>query len=200
MTSDLANARDRLVPLHRLHQVATLLNMPQLGETATQADTPQINQHAALYADIADWARLSAHAAQLLRDPDPGENAGPFVYLIEYTDQHTKGWRKAPGEHTNGCTLAERAETVAQTVLTRYLTHLADHRDDYELWLVDSLTLRANVWHMVTADAHPRGRRSSWPSSACTFQEAKIFPHAIEIRTPAQIQRFMDHHIGSGET
>jgi hypothetical protein len=197
VTLDLANVRDRLVPLRRLHQVAALLNMPHPGETATHGDTAQIKQQAALYADIADWSRLSAQAAAQLVKPDAPEPTGRFAYLIEYTDQHAKGWYEAPSEHSDGITLAERAETVAQTVLTHYIAHLAEHRDDYQLWLVDSLSLRASVWHVDTAEAHRSGRPSNWPSSAHTFQKTNLPPHAVEIRTPVQIRRFMDPHLSS---
>ncbi|MFB4285094.1 MULTISPECIES: hypothetical protein [unclassified Nonomuraea] len=197
MTPDLANVRDRLVPLSRLHQVAALLNMPHLGETATRGDTPQVKRQAALYADIADWSRLSARAAAQSIKPDAPEPTVRFAYLIEYTDQHAKGWYEAPSEHSDGITLAESAETVALTVLTQYIAHLAEHRDDYQLWLVDSLSLRVSVWHVDTAEAHRRGRLSNWPSSAHTFQKTNLPPHAVEIRTPVQIRRFMTPHISS---
>ena len=198
MTNDLTDARNRLIPLHRLHQVAALLNMPHLDETAAHNDdAPQTKQQAALYADIAAWAQLSAQAAEQLIIRDAPETTDQFAYLVEYTDQHAKGWRPAPSEeHSDGITLAGTAETAAQTVLTRYITHLAKHHDDYQLWLVDSLSLRASAWHVDTAEAHPRGRRPNRPSSGHTFNEAQIPPHAIEIRTPIQIHRFMDHHIG----
>ncbi|UBU11510.1 hypothetical protein [Nonomuraea gerenzanensis] len=195
MTLDLAKVRDRLVPLPLLHQVAALLNMPPLDETTTHGDPP-IKQRTALYASIADWSWLSAQAAQRFGEPDDApESAGRFAYLVEYTDQHAKGWYEAPGERSEGIILAQSAETVAQTVLTSYITHLAEYRDDYELWLVDSLSLRASVWHVDTAEAHRRYRRPSWPSSAHTFQETSVPPHAVEIRTPVQIGRLMDHHI-----
>ncbi|SEH03006.1 hypothetical protein SAMN05444920_13215 [Nonomuraea solani] len=171
-----------------------MLNMPDLDENATHNDdTPQNQQQAALYTTIADWAQLSARAAENLGLPEITER---FAFLIEYTDQHAKGWHPAPSEHTEGITHAHTAETAARTVLARYITHLAEHRDDYQLWLVDSLSLRAYVWHVDTAEAHPRGlRRSSYPASAHTYREAEIPPHAVEIRTPLQIHRFMDHHI-----
>ncbi|GAA2206798.1 hypothetical protein GCM10009850_022560 [Nonomuraea monospora] len=195
MTPDLANVRDRLVPLPRLHQVATLLNMPPLDETATH-DDPPIKQQAALYASIADWSWLSAQAAEQFGEPDDASGTTcRFAYLVEYTDQHARGWCGAPGECTDGIIMAERAETVAQTVLTSYIAHLAEHRDDYQLWLVDSLSLRASVWHVGIAEAHRRHRRPSWPSSAYTFQETSVPPHAVEIRTPIQIRRFMDEHV-----
>ena len=197
MTNDLTDARNRLIPPRQLHQVAALLNMPHLDETATHNDdAPHTKQQAALYADIADWARLSAQAAEQLGKPDVPGITDRFAYLVEYTDQHAKGWHPAPGEeHSDGITLADTAETVARTVLARYITHLAAHRNDYQLWLVDSLSLRASAWHLDTAEAHPRGRRPNCPSSAHLFNEAEIPPHAVEIRTPIQIHRFMDHHI-----
>ncbi|SDL62744.1 hypothetical protein [Nonomuraea jiangxiensis] len=196
MTYDLTDARNRLVSPRQLHQVAALLNMPHLDMSATHNDdAPQTRQQAALYAGIADWARLSAQAAEQLGKPNAPETTDQFAYLIEYTDQHAKGWHQAPSEHSHGITPADTAETVAETVLTRYITHLAQHRDNYQLWLVDSLSLRASVWHVDTAEAHPRGRRPNCPSSAHTFNEAGILPHAVEIRTPIQIHRFMDHRI-----
>ncbi|GAA4923656.1 hypothetical protein HD597_011178 [Nonomuraea thailandensis] len=198
MTLDLADVRDRLVPLHRLHQVATLLNMPHLGGTALHGDTPQIKQQVALYAAIADWSWLSAQAAGRLGEPDgASEGTARFVYRVEYTDQYARGWCEAPGEQSDGAILAERAETVAQTVLTGYIAHLAEHREDYELWLVDSLSLRASVWHVDTAEAHRRRRLPNWPSSAHTFQKTNVPPHAVEIRTPVQIRQFMDQRISS---
>ncbi|MEV4580250.1 hypothetical protein AB0K16_44085 [Nonomuraea jabiensis] len=192
MTDDLTDAWDRLVPLRRLYQVAALLNMPRLGKTDAHEDTQQINQQATLYAGIADWARLSAQAAEQLGKPDAADATDLYAYLVEYTDQHAKGWHPAPSEHSQGIVLADTAEAVAQTVLTYYITHLAEHREDYELWLVDSLSLRASVWQVNIAAAHLCGRRPNCPSSAHTFKEAKISPHAIEILTPIQIHRFID--------
>ncbi|MEU6780370.1 hypothetical protein ABZ912_14295 [Nonomuraea angiospora] len=194
MTNVLADAWDRLVPLRRLYQVAALLNMPRLDEIATHDDAPQIKQQAVLYAGIADWARLSAQAAEQLGRPEAADITDQYAYLVEYTDQHAKGWHPAPSEHSQGITLADTAEAVAQIVLTQYVTYLAEHRDDYQLWLVDSLSLRASVWDVNTAAAHPCDRRPGCPSSAHTFKEAKISPHAIEILTPIQIHRFMGHH------
>jgi hypothetical protein len=51
------------------------------------------------------------------------------------------------------------------------------------------------VWHVKTAAAHPCGRHFSYPSSAHTFKSAMILPHAVEIRMPVQIHRFMNHYI-----
>ncbi|MFI9845211.1 hypothetical protein ACIHFD_49895 [Nonomuraea sp. NPDC051941] len=195
MTNDLTDAWDRLVPLRRLYQVAALLNMPRLDESAASEDAPHINQQAVLYAGIADWARLSAQAAEQLGTPDAADTADEYTYLIEYTDLHAKGWNPAPSEHSQGIILADTAEAVAHTVLTHYITHLAEHRDDYQLWLVDSLSLRASVWHVKTAAAHPCGRHFSYPSSAHTFKSAMILPHAVEIRMPVQIHLFMNHYI-----
>ncbi|GAA3600895.1 hypothetical protein GCM10022419_101290 [Nonomuraea rosea] len=195
MTNDLTDARSRLIPSRQLRQVAALLNMPHLDETATHNDdNPQPRQQAALYAGIADWARLSAQAAEQLGEPDPLETAR-FAYLVEYTDRHSKGWHPAPSEHSDGIILAGTAETVAQSVVTRYITHLTEHRDDYELWIVDSLSLRASVWHVDTAVARFRGHRPDYSSSARMFKEAEILPDAVEIRTPIQIHRLMGHHI-----
>jgi hypothetical protein len=194
VTNDLTDARSRLISPRQLRQVAALLNMPHLDETATHNDdNPQTRQQAALYAGIADWARLSAQAAEQLGEPDPLEIADRFAYLVEYTDRHAKGWDSAPSEHSNGIMLAGTAETVAQSVVTRYITHLAEHRDDYGLWLVDSLSLRASVWRLD--EARFRGHRPNCPSSAHMFKKAEILPDAIEIRTPIQIHRFMDHYI-----
>ncbi|QFY13020.1 hypothetical protein GBF35_46475 [Nonomuraea phyllanthi] len=197
MTNDLTEARDRLIPPSRLHEVAALLNMPHLDETAIPDDDDdalQSKQQAVLYADIAEWARLSAQAAEQLDELEPSEITDQFAYLVEYTDQHAKGWQPAPSEHSHGVTLADTAETVARTVLTGYISHLAERRDDYQLWLVDSLSLRASVWHVETAETRPRARRSYWPSSAHAYVEAGISPHAVEIRTPTQIYRFIDQH------
>ncbi|MEU4573595.1 MULTISPECIES: hypothetical protein [Nonomuraea] len=196
MTNDLTEARDRLVPPRRLHQVAALLNMPNLDETTPQDGVPPSRQQATLYAGIADWARLSAMAADQLDESGAPEIADEFVYLVEYTDQHAKGWHPAPSEHSDGITFAERAEVVARTVMGRYITHLADHRDDYELWLVDSLSLRVSVWNARTAnEARSRDRRLAYSYSGHTFQELQIPPNAVEIRTPVQIHRFMTHYI-----
>jgi hypothetical protein len=197
VTNDLTDARDRLISPRELHQVAALLNMPRLHENATRDDdgAHYKNHQAALYAGIAEWARLSAQAAEHLGASEQPETTDEFAYLIEYTDRHAKGWYPAPSEQSHGMTLADRAETVAQTVLTRYIAHLADHRDDYELWLVDSLSLRASVWHVNTAEAYPRGLGPDRPSSPYAFSDAAIPPHAVEIRTPTQIHRVMDHRI-----
>ncbi|MEV0614774.1 hypothetical protein AB0I81_15700 [Nonomuraea sp. NPDC050404] len=195
MTSDLIDVRKRLISPCRLHQVAALLNMPHLDETTTNHDnTPRARQQMALYTGIADWARLSAQAAELPDASDAQETTEQFTYLIEYTDQHTKGWCQLPTEHSHGNARAETAETVAQTVLPRYIAHLAEHRDDYQLWLTDSFTLQASVWHLNSAERERRGRRPNWASTAHTFKEVLIPPHAIEIRTPSQIRRIMDHH------
>jgi hypothetical protein len=192
---DLTDVRNRLIPPGRLHQVAALLNMPHLDEAAAHDDdAPRAQQQVALYTRIANWAQLSAQAASQPGASDAHETTEQYAYLIEYTDQHTKGWHPAPSEHSDGITLADTAETVARTVLLRYLTHLAEHRDDYQLWLVDSLSLRASVWHMNSAETHRRGRHRNWASTAPTFKEIKIPPHAVEIRTPSQIHRIMDHH------
>ncbi len=186
--------RDRLVPLRRLHQVAALLNMPHLDETATHHDAPPAGRRAALYAGIADWARLSAQAAEQLGEFDSPEVADRFAYLIEYCDQHSRGWHRAPGEHSDGTALGDTAETVAETVLPHYITHLAEHRDTYQLWLVESLSLRASVWHVDSAEAHRRSRLPNRPSSACTYAEAGVPPHAVEIRTPSQVHRILNLH------
>ncbi|WP_379507681.1 hypothetical protein [Nonomuraea zeae] len=167
-----------------------------MDETSTHDDNaPQTRRQAALYASIADWARLSAQAAEQLIDRDVPEATDRFAYLVEYTDRHAKGWHPAPSERSNGITLAETAETVARTVLTGYITHLDENREDYQLWLVDSLSLRASAWHVDTAQVQLGGRRPSCPSSALTFKEAEIPPHAVEVRTPVQIHRFMNHPI-----
>lgn len=196
MTNDLTGARERLISPRELHQVAALLNMPRLDEHAVREDgAPYTNRQAALYAGIAEWARLSAEAAERLGVPEEPENREEFAYLIEYTDRHAKGWYPAPSDESSGMTFADRAETVAQTVLTRYINHLADNRDDYELWLVDSLSLRASVWHVNTAEPYPRGLGPDRPSSPYAFSDAAIPPHAVEIRTPVQIHQVMEHRI-----
>ncbi|GAA3648095.1 hypothetical protein GCM10022224_008530 [Nonomuraea antimicrobica] len=195
MTNDLTDAQNRLVSLRQLHQVAALLNMPYPGETVTHDDSPQSRQQAALYAGIADWARLSAQAAEQLGKSNIPEITDKFAYLVEYTDRHAKGWHQAPSEQSHGITLGTTAETVAQIVLPRYITHLAEHRYEYELWLVDTLSLRASVWHVDSTEARPRRRRPNFPSSPLTLKEAEVPPQAVEIRTPTQIYRLIDHQL-----
>ncbi|MCF6474461.1 hypothetical protein FAF44_39685 [Nonomuraea sp. MG754425] len=191
MTDDLTDARNRLVPLYRLHQVAALLNMPRL-DTTTNPDEPlSSRQQAALYAGIANWARLSAEAAEQVGESDFPGVTERFVYLIEYTDQHSRGWHPAPSKQSQGVVLADAAETVAQSILPTYITYLVEHRDDFQLWLVDSLSLRANVWHVETTEMHPHDHCPNCPSSAHTFDRAKVSPHAVEVRTPVQIQQFL---------
>ncbi|MFI9596994.1 hypothetical protein [Nonomuraea sp. NPDC052265] len=194
MTHDLTEVRDRLVPPRRLRQVAALLNMPRLDETAAthDDDASQCREQAALYAGIAEWAGLAAQAAEGLARLIAPAATERFAYLVEYTDLHARGWQRAPGEHSEGTVTADTAETVARTALTRYITYLAEHRDDYQLWLVDSLSLRASVWHVDTAAAHPRGRRPSPAPSAFAFDEARIPSHAVEIRTPVQVHRLLN--------
>lgn len=183
VTDDLTDARNRLIPVFRLHHVAALPDFAWLSARAAE----QLSEADEVETDEAETDEAETD------EPDASEL---FAYLVEYTDQHAKGWHQAPSaEHSEGVTLADTAEDVAEAVLTRYITHLADHRDDYQLWLVDSLFLRANVWHLDTAEAHCRGARPSSSSSAHTFNEAAIPPHAVEIRTPLQIHRFIDHHI-----
>ncbi|MEV5895890.1 hypothetical protein [Nonomuraea fuscirosea] len=194
MTNDFIDVRNRLVSPSRLHQVAALLNMPYLDETtAHEDDAPPAQQQVALYTRIADWSRLSAQTAGLPGASDGHEITERFAYLIEYTDQHAKGWHQPPSEYSYGIVQAETAETVAQSVLPRYITHLGEHRDEYHLWLTATFTLRASVWHINDAERERRGRRPGWASAASTYNQVGIPPHAIEVRTPSQIGRFLDH-------
>ncbi|WP_049567350.1 hypothetical protein [Nonomuraea sp. SBT364] len=195
VTDDLTSARNRLLPPGRLYQVAALLNMPNLEETVSYDDHLQTRRQAALYAGIANWARLSARAAEQLGESDFLEVADRFVYLVEYTEQHAKDWHQAPSELSQGIVMADSAEMVARNVLAQYISHLAEHHDDYQLWLVDSLSLRASVWHMDTAEAHRRDLPANCSLAWHTFKRAGIFPHAIEVRTPSQIRQIMEHHI-----
>ncbi|MEV4077898.1 hypothetical protein [Nonomuraea fuscirosea] len=191
MTNDLIDVRTRLVSPSRLHQVAALLNMPYLDETTTHEDDAPPTQQA-LYTRIADWTQLSAQTAGLPGASDGHQITERFAYLIEYTDQHAKGWHQPPGEYTDGVVQAETAETVAQSVLPRYITHLAEHRDEYHLWLTATFTLRASVWHIDDAERERRGRRAGWASAASTYNQVGIPPHAIEVRTPSQIRHVID--------
>ncbi|MBF8184175.1 hypothetical protein ITP53_00110 [Nonomuraea sp. K274] len=200
MMDNLTDARNRLLPPDQLLQVAALLNMPCLDEAATTSDgASQTRQQAALYARIADWAQLSVQAAEQLGEPDEDldDIRYRFAYLVEYTEKYAKGWSQAPGENTEGVELsAHAAETVAPTVLGRYITYLAEHRDEYQMWLVDSLSLRASVWNLDIA-AHTRVRLPGvhgFPAHASTLQTAGVSPHAIEVRTPIQVHRLLDCH------
>ncbi|NJP96817.1 hypothetical protein HCN51_46605 [Nonomuraea sp. FMUSA5-5] len=199
MTNDLLDAWNRLVPPCRLHQVAALLNMPPMDETAAHDDNaPRARQLLSLYTELAEWAKLSARAVEQLDVPDAHASTERFAYLIEYTDQYAKGWHRAPSDQCEGVTVADSAEAVAQTVLPRYITHLAGDLDNYELWLTESFSLRVSVWHMDSAAAHRYGRRSAWPPSAQVLQDLRIPPQAVEIRTPSQINRIVDLHNAPG--
>ncbi|NRQ36721.1 hypothetical protein HII36_33525 [Nonomuraea sp. NN258] len=197
MTNELTDAWNRLLPPHQLFRVAALLNMPRMEEAVTRDAAPQGRQQASLYAKIAEWAQLSAQAATRKREPGRKSARSRFAYLVEYTEDHANGWSRAPGEHVEALESWSGApEAVAPIMLHRYLTYLAEHRDDYQLWLVDSLSLRVSLWDVdastVTARRVPAPGKRHASGYASALQLARISPHAVEVRTPIQVHAFLD--------
>ncbi|MEU4406245.1 hypothetical protein AB0F88_17120 [Streptosporangium sp. NPDC023963] len=196
MTDFLIDARNRLIPPERLLQVVALLNMPDQGEGGLDDGVPEARQQATLYRKIAEWALLSAQAAETLSHLDFSGIRNHYAYVVEYTDEHTAKWHEAPGDAALGTDLsADTPETVVRAVLDRYVKHLAENRDAYELWLVDSISLRVSVWNThVVAGSHPRvllPGDGGPPVHARVLQRAGVSPHAVEVRTPVQVHRLV---------
>lgn len=200
MTDFLIEARNHLVSPERLREVAALLDIPGLDEAETNSGAPRHRQQATLYAKIADWAGVSARASEQLGTQDFSQITTQYAYLIEAVEEHLTSWWAAPGEEpTAGVEKsADTAETFALAVLDRYLRYLAEHLDDFDMWLDSDLHLRVSVWdaRAVAVSSRHAPRLDDYPPDMYgrVLKQTKVAPHAVEIRTPRQVRRHVDNH------
>ena len=202
MGGSLDEARKRLPSLQDLEQAAALLNIPGLDEADRNAGAPAHLQQAALLARIADWAELSARAAEEFGALDFGGAPEPYAYLIETVDEHQADWWPAglEGGGTSGIEESpDSPATYAVAVMNRYLDRMRERPDEYDL--TGELHVRVSVWPVrsVTA-AHPHTApdpdRCPPARYAHVVKHSRISPHAVEIRTPLQVHHYV--HGGGG--
>jgi len=204
MGGSLTEARKRLPSLDDLEQAAALLNVPGLDDADRSTGAPPHRRQAALLARIADWAGLSARAAEELGELHFSDVPEPYAYLIETVDEHDSTWWNAGlGGSSGGIEDSpDSPETYAVAVMNRYLDHMRDHLDDYEDALMGELHIRVSVWPVrsVTA-AHPTAApdpdRCPPARYGHLLKVSRISPRAVEIRTPLQVH---NHVYGGGIT
>jgi hypothetical protein len=202
MVDSVTEARRRLPSVQDLERAAALLGVPAPDEADSNTGAPLYRQQAVVLARIANWAALSAQAAEESGGLYFSEAPEPYAYLIETVDEHQGSWRPAGLEGGGASGIEESPDspaTYAVAVMNRYLDSIRARPDDYEHELTGELHVRVSVWPVrwVTA-AHPNTAPDpdGYPPAryAHVLKHARISPHAVEIRTPLQVH----HHVYSG--
>ncbi|MCW2884791.1 MAG: hypothetical protein JWL58_1653 [Streptosporangiaceae bacterium] len=180
----------RLPSLSDLNEIVRLLNIPRAEEVDLTSEAPMHEQAAVLLAKIAEWASQGAHNAKcgLLE-----YYTRTYAYLIETIDEHQTSWWQADIADSGGIEESTASpEAYALVALTRFLDQVRAHPDDYEQLLDNDLHARVSVWdidRVASSRSAPRVAGRDPALYGTVLKNARIAPHAVEIRAPVQVHR-----------